>query len=166
MSPSLTLLEELGRNTLQHFRCLTREQFERMLRFETYHGFQKSRLPDEYLTKLLVAYNISPHNLQIEIVEVTSGRREIHYHETTHAVCLIMGSQEHVADPVAAQAYLGDGWFGVSAGSVLWIPRLLHHGFVVDSAKRGTLWFLSLQTPPLNDGRDHDDFHYPDSDQH
>ena len=73
-----------------------------------------------------------------------------------HAYCTILGSEDNVAEPKGAHAFLKDRWSPVKAGDVVDVPPNTLHGFTVEP--NGILYFLSLQSPPIERGDGHDDY--------
>jgi len=157
----LIILKSLSRAIIQYFRSLSSEEFWHMVEVQEYHGFGKSRLPEQFLQELLDPYNLVPKDVQIELVKVaTDLTHEVHYHQRTFAFCTILGSSEHVDPPRAARAFLNDKWSDVTIGQEIEIPAGVLHGFTVDTQHNGILYFLSVQAPPIVRG-DGDDYHHP-----
>lgn len=121
-----------------------------------YHGFLKSRLPEEFLASVLDPFNLTADDVQIEVVEVTKDlSHEVHYHEAAYAYCVGMGEKYHVAPPQKAKAFLNDHWFSFNDGDSVEIPQRVKHGFTIEEG--GILNFLSVQAPPIV-GHGHDDY--------
>ena len=139
------------------FRQITREDFSEMLDMKDYHGFIKSRFPHVVLAKILKAYDLSPEDVQVELVGVrTDLSNENHLHKEAHAFTTILGEQEHVDDPRSARAFKNDSWIPVSAGDQFDFPPNTPHTFSVNSD--GILYFLSVQAPPIERKAGHDDY--------
>ncbi|MDB5254476.1 MAG: hypothetical protein JWL80_542 [Parcubacteria group bacterium] len=150
-------LKEIAESVLQKLQVLSKEEMESIVNMADYHGFLKSRLPQEFLDSVLIPFNLTSHDVQIEVVEVaTDLTHEVHYHEHSFAYCVCMGEKYHVAPPTNALAYLIDHWAPVTDGEVVEIPPGTPHGFTIKEG--GTLTFLSVQAPPIVHA-DHDDYH-------
>ena len=150
-------LKKIVEVVLERFASLSQEEFRRILNMSDYHGFLKSRLPEEFLSEVLVPFKLTPADVQIEVVEVaTELKHEVHYHENAFAYCVCMGEKYHVRPPLKASAFLDNAWFPVVDAAVVEIPPRTPHGFTIDEG--GTLTFLSVQAPPIV-GHGHDDYH-------
>lgn len=156
MSVTPQTLKEIARAVLAHLHDLSQEEMQHILNMADYHGFLKSRLPEEFLNSLLIPFGITSNDVQIEVVEVnTDLTHETHYHKHSFAYCVCMGEMYYVQPPKNALAFLNDSWFPVHDGDVVEIPAGTPHGFTVEDG--GTLTFLSVQAPPIvHDG--HDDY--------
>ncbi len=118
------------------------------LTWKNYHGFLKSRLPDVKFRLLAHELGFDAEKCQAEIVEVTKDlSKEIHLHRNSRAYCVVLGEKDGFADPLYASVFLGDEWKPVRVGDIVDIPPSTTHGFTID--KGGRLFFLSLQTPPI-----------------
>lgn len=139
-------------------RGLSRDAVLDMICMIDYHGFWKTRLPEDFLRSILAPYPLQPSELQIEIVKVDRDLTgEIHYHTHAHAVIYTLGEAEGVEDAARALAYGGDAWRQIQSGEEVNVPPGTAHGFSVEPG--GTLWFLSVQAPPIVGHQESDDYH-------
>lgn len=121
----------------------------KIFHFEDYHGFSKTRLPEDFYSKVLALHGETPENMQIEIVGVHADLTdEVHVHEKSDAFIIVLGLQTNFAKPFNAQAYIGGQWQFVEEGMEIEIPRGTPHGFTV-ALNGGALFFLSIQSPPI-----------------
>ena len=150
-------LEAIADSILLKLKSASEEESARLLKMNDYHGFLKSRLPEDFLKEILAPFNLTSEDVQIEVVKVDRDlSNEIHYHEGSFAYCVCLGPEYRAEEPRGAKAYLKDTWLPVGAGDVVRIPPGTHHGFTVDEG--GVLVFLSVQAPPIErDGND--DYH-------
>lgn len=157
MSTDLGTLQRVAESILTKLKTASSEESARLLQMNDYHGFLKSRLPKDFLRDVLTPFNLTPAQVQIEIVKVDRDlSNEIHYHEGSVAYCVCLGEEYRIENPRGAKAFLKDAWFPVHAGDVVAIPAGTPHGFTVDEG--GVLIFLSVQAPPIErDGND--DYH-------
>lgn len=157
MTADLKTLQQIAESILDTLRNATPEEAAKLLEMVDYHGFLKSRLPAEFLENILAPYNLTPEEVQIEIVKVDKDlTSEVHYHEGSFAYCVCLGEAYHTEAPRSASAFLNDRWSPVKEGDVVAIPAGTPHGFTVEEG--GVLFFLSVQAPPIvNHGKD--DYH-------
>ena len=149
-------LKEIAENVLKNLKGLSAEEMKTIVNMADYHGFLKSRLPEEFLSSILSRFNLTSKDVQIEVVEVaTDLTHEVHYHEQSFAYCVCMGEEYHVKAPQNAKAYLVDHWSPVEDKDIVEIPAGTPHGFTIEEG--GTLTFLSVQAPPIVHD-DHDDY--------
>ncbi len=150
-------LQKIAESILEKLQNASAEESARLLQMNDYHGFLKAKIPPDFLQEILSPYGLTPHEVQIEIVKVDRDlSNEIHYHESSHAYCVILGEKEKVENPRVAQAFLKNHWFPVSAGEIVSIPPQTPHGFTVGEG--GHLVFLSVQAPPI-EREGSDDYH-------
>lgn len=130
----------------------------KIFQFQDYHGFSKTRLPEDFLQKVLALHGETKENMQIEIVGVHADlTNEVHKHENSDAFVVILGLHTNFAEPFNAQAYKNNHWEFVTEGQEIEIPRGTPHGFTV-AVNAGSLFFLSIQTPPIVDEHGTDDY--------
>lgn len=130
----------------------------KIFQFQDYHGFSKTRLPDDFLNKVLALCGETKDNMQIEIVGVHADlTNEVHKHENSDAFVVVLGKHENFSEPFNAQTYKNNHWEFVSEGQEIEIPRGTPHGFTV-AMNGGNLFFLSIQTPPIVDEHGTDDY--------
>lgn len=150
-------LQKIADSTLEKLASLSSLEMKEIVNMADYHGFLKSRLPQEFLSSVLSPFVLTTSDVQIEVVEVaTDLTGEVHYHEESFAYCVCMGEKYHVSSPKNSKAYLVDHWAPVHEDEVVKIPPGIPHGFTVENG--GTLTFLSVQAPPIVH-EDHDDYH-------
>lgn len=138
---------------LAHIRSLKPGELLSLVTMKDYHGFSKSRFPEELLTTILAPFGLSPQEVQAELVSIEGDlRHEVHVHHEAHAAVVMLGAKEHLPEPVDAEAYLADGWIAVVAGQEIDIPAETDHGFT------GRGYFLSVQAPPIEREGGHDDY--------
>jgi mannose-6-phosphate isomerase-like protein (cupin superfamily) len=141
-------LKKIADLVLEKIEQRTKEEVVGILNMANYHGFLKSRLPEEFLTSVLSPFGLTTDDVQVEIVEVTKDLSdEVHYHEHAFAYVICMGEKYHVASPKNAKAFLKDHWFPVKDSDIVEIPAGTKHGFTIDEG--GALTFLSVQAPPI-----------------
>ena len=150
-------LKNIAAEILNYFRTSSSQAVQALLRFEDYHGFQKSRLPDTFVRTILKPFGYQPEDLQIEVIWVVSDlRHELHYHKNSFAFLHILGSGDHFNNPKRAFGYNDRAWISLQAGDEWLIPPKTTHGFTVDPG--GVMYFLSIQYPPIVYGAV-DDYH-------
>jgi mannose-6-phosphate isomerase-like protein (cupin superfamily) len=155
--PSLDarVLEPLSKDIVKLFR--DRSGYAQSIPLTDYHGFQKGKVPSEDIGRLASEYGVNPNQIQAELVLVNSDLSgEVHKHSKAHAYCTILGSTDGVDDPRNAFAFLADNWSPVRAGNVADIPPNTPHGFTIKPP--GILYFLSVQSPPIEGKGGHDDY--------
>jgi mannose-6-phosphate isomerase-like protein (cupin superfamily) len=157
MKTELETLQSIAESILVKLKEASPEESKRLLQMNDYHGFLKSRFPEDFLSDILSPFQLTPAEVQIEIVKVDRDlSKEIHYHEASFAHCICLGEEYRVENPRGAKAYLKDSWSRVQAGDIVPIPAGTPHGFTVEEG--GVLIFLSVQAPPIErDGND--DYH-------
>lgn len=156
MSVTPQTLKEIADKVLENLRQLPADEMKAIVNMGDYHGFLKSRLPEEFLSSILSPFNLTSKDVQIEVVEVaTDLTHEVHYHEHSFAYCVCMGEEYHVKAPEKAKAYLVDHWAPVQDKDIVEIPAGTPHGFTIEEG--GTLTFLSVQAPPIVHDN-HDDY--------
>ncbi len=132
--------------------------------FGLYEGFEKSRIPRCYLEEIKALRSvIDLNNIQAELVRVPSGSKtdKPHYHKKSDAYVICLGYQDRMPDPCHALRYYcrvggHDHWLPFAVNEEIAIPRGSHHGFCIKPG--GTLYFLSVQSPPIS-SEHHNDFH-------
>ena len=128
-----------------------------------YHGFGKARLPDDLLREVLTPHGLTPDEVQVEVVKVERDLSdEVHYHARSVAYVVALGSEDHFSDPpLRGRAFVNGRWQRFEKGDELTIPPGTPHGFTVwgTGGGRGTLYFLSVQSPPIVGPREEDDYH-------
>ena len=150
-------LQKIAESILGKLKSASVEEAACLLQMNDYHGFLKARIPEDFLKEILSPYSLTPEQVQIEIVKVDRDlSNEIHYHEGSHAYCVILGESEKVENPKEAKAFVKDHWFSVNSGDVVSIPPGTPHGFTVGEG--GHLIFLSVQSPPI-EREGNDDYH-------
>lgn len=156
-STKLLTLQHIAESIIGKLKTVSPEESAKLLTMSDYHGFLKSRLPEDFLNDILMPFHLTPEEVQIEIVKVDRDlSKEVHYHEGSFAHCVCLGESDRVENPRNAKAFLEDKWFPVKAGDVVPIPAGTRHGFTVEDG--GVLIFLSVQAPPIErDGND--DYH-------
>lgn len=154
MNTNIQTLKTIAGSVLEKIKNLSKEEARAILNMADYHGFLKSRLPDNFLMSVLTPFSLNPHDVQIEIVEVaTDLTHEIHYHKNSFAYVVCLGEVYHVTPPKNAKAFLNDKWFPVKDEDIVEIPAGTKHGFTIEDG--GTLTFLSVQAPPIvGEGKD------------
>ena len=148
-------LQGIGYDILAVLQDLPRGTIHQKIVLQNYHGFGKAPLPEEFFLDAISLRGFASSEVQIEIVCVkTDLQRELHLHKESTAWISCLGCAEDFPDPVSAQGFLGERWFGLAASAEIIIPPSTIHGFTV--APNGMLFFLSVQSPPIvgQDGRD------------
>ena len=148
------ILQNIAEAILQRLSSSSFSEAEKLLQMNDYHGFQKSRLPEEFLDEILVPFGLTPLDVQIEIVKVDRDlSKEVHYHKNSFAYCVCLGEKYKTENPQGAKAFLKESWFPMNAGDIIQIPPNTLHGFAVEN--NGILVFLSVQAPPIeHEGKD------------
>jgi len=132
--------------------------FKNKVKLKDYHGFTKGRIPQEDLGKISNLYGVKPEQLQAELVSVEKDLSdEVHTHKLANAYCIILGEKENFPNTKNALGFIKDKWFEVSSGDVIDIPPNTKHGFTIKP--EGILFFLSVQTPPIESKDGHDDYY-------
>lgn len=148
-------LQKITEEILSLFRSSA--TFKDTIPMKDYHGFEKGRIPSEALETIAARYAVTAEELQVELVRVTKDLSdEVHVHHHSRAYCIILGKQEGLETPRDAFAYIDNQWSSVREGEAINIPPQTAHGFTVK--RGGILYFLSVQTPPIEDGHGHDDY--------
>ena len=148
-------LKEISSEIIKLFR--EKADLTKKIKFKDYHGFTKGKLPKGELDLILKKLNLKSEDFQIEIVKVLKDlSKEIHFHNFAHAFCTILSSEENFDDSANAYLFLRDKWKKVSKGEMINIPQKTPHGFTIKGG--GILTFLSVQTPPIEKGKDDDYF--------
>lgn len=149
------VLQKITEEILDLFR--SDPDFKSKIPLKDYHGFEKGRIPSGVLYDIASKYNVTPEELQAELVKVTQDLSdEIHSHHNSRAYCILLGEREGLEAPREGFAFLVNKWSSVSAGETIDIPPETAHGFTVKPG--GVLYFLSVQTPPIEDEHGHDDY--------
>ena len=150
------LLEDISKKLIYLFQ--NQSNFANSIKLKDYHGFDKGIIPLLELQKITNKYNISPKEIQAELISVKKDlSNEIHKHKESHAYVNILGNSENVPTPNKAYVFLKDAWFEVKEGEITDIPPNTLHGFTIKP--RGTLYFLSVQSPPIKRTDGHDDYY-------
>lgn len=138
-------------------RAAPRDEVHNLLQMNDYHGFSKARFPESFVKEIVMSLGFHPQDIQMEIVHVGHDlTHEIHLHRDATAVAYCLGPAEGFSTPNLAQAFISDHWFDVHEGDVLEIPAGTPHGFTV--GETGSLYFLSVQSPPIVRADGHDDY--------
>jgi hypothetical protein len=136
------------------------KQFPEQFIFEDYHGFEKALLSDERLTSILEPFGLTTQDMQIEIVRVTRDlSNQIHHHKIANAFITVLGDSSGYPQPKNAFVFLDNHWAPIIEGEKIEIGYGRKHGFSI--AQGGSLYFLSVQNPPIVRGYDnckHDDY--------
>ncbi|MSR85496.1 hypothetical protein EXS71_03640 [Candidatus Uhrbacteria bacterium] len=141
-------LQEIAHAIVETFNAQSRANFNEVIHFEDYHGFQIFSLPNKLIDSVLSNFDYQPDNLEIEVVKVVSNLRDqIHYHEGSSAFIHILGASHGFENPKNAFAYQDGLWIAVHDGEERLIPPKTVHGFTVE--EDGVLFFLSVQYPPI-----------------
>lgn len=136
----------------------SREHLLKSIELKDYHGFSKARWPEHLLISALHGTNLTPTDVQVEIVRVSTDlTSEVHFHADAHALITILGSRQHLPNPVELEAYIDGNWPEVAANQRIDVPPGTHHGLRARTNKGG--WFLSVQSPPIEKREGHDDYH-------
>lgn len=149
-------LRSISKDIIEQLKNIPATDHGKTFAFQDYHGFSKTRLPNNMLEPLLQKHAEKKENLQIEIVGVHADLTdEVHIHRKSDAFVVILGRTTNFAEPFSAQGYMKNEWQFVDEGQEIEIPRETPHGFTV-SANGGNLFFLSIQSPPIvgEDGTD------------
>lgn len=151
-------LEKISADVIRWLRELPDGALFNIIAMKDYHGFAKSRLPERILGSILMPYGLTPADIQVEIVAVTSDlSHEIHLHKEAHAFATILGAAEHVDNPRRAYGFKGGDWFPVTSCERVDIPEGIPHTFTV-TEPGGILYFLSVQAPPIEREGGADDY--------
>lgn len=157
MTIPASTLKRISDDIVAIFRTLHPRAVSEMISMIDYHGFWKTRLPDNFLRSILEPHGLNADDVQIEIVKVdTDLTREVHFHAHAHAMIYALGKSEGLQDASRALAYRHNTWREIASGEEVDIPPGTPHGFSVEP--QGELWFLSVQAPPIV-GEGHDDYH-------
>ena len=155
------ILEQIGQSILTTLKDSNAQDAQRIVQVVDYHGFIKSRIPSDFLEKVLAPFHVGLADIQIEIVQVnTDLSKEIHYHKDSFAYVVCLGHEHKTEDPKGAKVFLNGAWAPIHMGDVVQIPPGTPHGFTV--AEGGVLVFMSVQSPPIEHGGD-DDYHLVES---
>jgi len=136
--------------------CRRGESEIHRLSMKDYHGFKKCRVPPTVLDPILATYEVSPIDVQIEIVSVLCDLiHETHIHKVANAYIMVLGAVDRFDDPVDAYALRGKKWMAVTPGQIIDVPACIPHTVTVLSG--GIVHFLSVQSPPIerNGGDDY-----------
>lgn len=156
---SLSLMRNVSQAVLMRLRAITSpEEITRLLNMRDYHGFMKSRLPEDFLVTILEPFGLTLKDIQVEVVSVSQDlTEEIHIHKEASAFVTILGQGENLPDPLRASGYIDEDWNRVGVGQEIEIPAGTPHGFTVE--RGGILYFLSVQSPPIERAGGHDDYY-------
>lgn len=146
-------LNQIGEAVLE---ILTRPNFSNRLTWKDYHGFLKARIPQQDFVAIAHQHHFDAEAYQAEIVEVKKDLSdEVHLHRNSRAFCIVLGQHHGFHEARKAFTYLNDQWNPVKAGDVIDILAGTPHGFTIQPG--GELFFLSIQTPPI-EGVSGDDY--------
>jgi len=155
-------LRAISADLIASIQGLSKGRFDELFSMKDYHGFIKSRFPDEMLRATLKPYGYTPETIQIGLVQVdTDLSNEIHFHKKAHAYTVVLGEGEHVEGPRDGLIYKDGVWSDAVPHQEIDIPPGTPHTFSVKPG--GTLTFLSVQTPPIEDTAGHDDYYHPEA---
>ncbi len=159
---SLGTLKAISEDMVFWMQSLEPGKLLKTILLKDYHGFAKARIPYNIVAKILAPHGITPEDVQAELVAVfTDLSQETHLHKEARAFVIILGDAEHVSMPHDAYGFVGDlGWCKVAAGQRFDVPPNTPHTFTVRPG--GVLYFLSVQTPPIERGGGDDYFLIPD----
>ncbi|HYO56139.1 hypothetical protein [Archangium sp.] len=136
---------------------LRREDLSKLTMYD-YHGFAKVRIPGEKLDPIAARHGADGQDIQAEIVGVMCDlSREGHVHKNAWAYCTVLGAKEHFEQVRGGYVRKWNEWMPVKSGDVIDIPPGTPHTFSV--APGGTLYFLSVQSPPIVDEHGEDDYY-------
>jgi mannose-6-phosphate isomerase-like protein (cupin superfamily) len=154
---SFEKLRGISTDILDKLKKTPAEEHSRLLSFQDYHGFSKTRLPDDVLEEVLSGAGLTNEQLQVEIVGVNSDlTHEVHLHKESDAYVIVLGRGTNFEGPKNAKQFQGGKWIEVSENQEIQIPKGTPHGFTVEDG--GVLYFLSLQLPPIVDEQGDDDY--------
>ncbi len=158
MVVELNILGQIANSVLLKLKGLSESERERIVQMNDYHGFLKSRLPEDFLQDILLPFQLTPNDVQIELAVVnTDLSNEIHYHAVSSAYNVILGEEYKFPNPRKAKVYLNDKWSEIKAGDIIKFPPNTRHGFTVE--EDGEFFFLSVQNPPIVNTGGSDDYH-------
>ena len=151
-------LHDVSKELIAWLRERSDEEVRTLLaNMKEYHGFPKTRLPEDVISSLLKAHRLLPKKMQIELVRVpTDLSHKAHKHMRARAFISILGRKEHLSELKSEEgfAYIGL-WLKVKSGDMFDVLPGTVHTF---AAKLGMGFeFLSVQTPPIENGVN-DDF--------
>lgn len=127
------------------------EELMSELTYVNYHNFSKSRLPFYWYQDLLNVMNLTTDDVLVEIVKVDGNHNdELHYHKISHALCIILGPQTGFNNCYSATIIKDSDIITSEEDLEVYFPSFCKHTFnVANSKKMGSLYFLSIQSPPL-----------------
>lgn len=141
-------LRHIAQSIISLFTNDKTNELQKNLTFIDYHGFAKSRLPENVIAEVLKPFSYSSEQLQIEIVRVNNDLTDqVHYHQFSHAFICVLSKENNFHAPINALAYKNDKWVEIDKNYQDFIYPNTPHGFTV--SKNGLLYFLSVQTPPI-----------------
>lgn len=150
-------LKVITKNIIESLKGIPASKHAEFFSFQDYHGFSKSRLPDSLLEKVLASSGLAKEQVQIEIVGVSSDLSdEVHLHEESDAFVVVLGPNTNFPEPSKASSFLNNVWVPISEDQEIKIPKGTPHGFTVSDG--GSLYFLSVQSPPIVDEHGEDDY--------
>jgi hypothetical protein len=150
-----SIAEEIAADLAMSGRSASRDLLDSM---SDYHGFWKKSLPPDYVARFSSASRLDLRDIQADIVRVTTDlTAEVHFHAKASAFVVCLGHREGFPDPSKAKTFAAGSWKPLVGGERLEIPAGEPHGFTVDSG--GVLYFLSVQSPPVNRAGHEDDYH-------
>ena len=132
--------------------------------YEEYHNFWKCRLPLGWYSDILKFLNISSDDLLIEVARVKGDHAEdLHYHRISHAICIILGPTTKFPEVKDGYVIINNKSYKGYEDLECYFPtdclHTFHGGVPHETNKDGSLYFISIQSPPLLT-KDNDDFYF------
>ena len=129
--------------------------------YEEYHNFSKTRLPFNWYEHILEKLELTTDDLLIEVAKVDLNHdHDLHYHKLSHAICIILGEEEGFYNCGYGQIIKDEETIRTFNGLEVYFPSYCKHTFNAPySTVTGSLYFLSIQSPPLLT-EERDDFYF------
>lgn len=132
--------------------------------YTEYHNFWKCRLPLSWYKGILDTLYIDPEDLLVEVAKVKGNHaKDLHYHKISHAICIVLGPETGFP-PCYYGSVVIDRQISPSDENLeCYFPTMCEHtfhgGISTEDNEDGSLYFISIQSPPLLT-KENDDFYF------
>lgn len=129
-----------------------------------YHNFWKARLPVHWYEGILLDLGLDTKDVLVEIAKVKGDHaKDLHYHKISHAICIVLGPQTGFPEVSMGRVVRNADTYIAEENLECYFPtecrHTFHGGVSTEDNDDGSLYFISIQSPPLL-SKENDDFYF------